>query len=160
MTKIEKNGILIRGDDIMKISTKGRYALRLMIDLAQNQEKGNIALKDISKRQDISLKYLEQIVSPLAKAGLIKSVRGPQGGYSLVYPPENYTVKDIFRVVEGPVACVSCLETEKNMCPRYGECPTIAFYEGLNKAINDYLSSYTLRDLVEMNNTQTWNFVI
>ena len=111
----------------MKISTKGRYALRLMIDLAENQGLGNISLKDISKRQDISVKYLEQIVSPLTKAGLIRSIRGAQGGYSLVYPPEKYTPKDILSVVEGPVACVSCLETEKNLCPRYHECPTVSF---------------------------------
>lgn len=137
----------------MKISTKGRYALRLMIDLAENYEQGNISLKDISKRQDISVKYLEQIVSPLTKAGLIKSTRGSQGGYSLIYSLEEYTPKDILKVVEGPIACVSCLETEKNICPRYHECPTVTFFEGLNKAVNDYLESYTLKDLVEMNKT-------
>ena len=144
----------------MKISTKGRYALRLMIDLAENQGLGNISLKDISKRQDISVKYLEQIVSPLTKAGLIRSIRGAQGGYSLVYPPEKYTPKDILSVVEGPVACVSCLETGKNLCPRYHECPTVSFYEGLNKVINDYLSSYTLKDLVDMNKNKSWDYVI
>ena len=144
----------------MKISTKGRYALRLMIDLAENQGLGNISLKDISKRQDISVKYLEQSVSPLTKAGLIRSIRGAQGGYSLVYPPEKYTPKDILSVVEGPVACVSCLETEKNLCPRYHECPTVSFYEGLNKIINDYLSSYTLKDLVDMNKNKSWDYVI
>lgn len=145
---------------MMKISTKGRYALRLMIDLAQNQEQGNISLKDVSKRQDISVKYLEQIVSSLTKAGLIRSVRGAQGGYSLIYPPENYTPKDILSVVEGPVACVSCLETETNMCPRYHECPTVTFYEGLNKVIIDYLESYTLKDLVEMNKNKNWDYII
>jgi len=144
----------------MKISTKGRYALRLMIDLAENQQNGNISLKDISKRQDISVKYLEQIVSPLTKAGLIKSTRGSQGGYSLIYPANQYTPKDILKVVEGPIACVSCLETEKNLCPRYNECPTISFYEGLNKVINDYLESYTLEDLVEMKRNQAWDYVI
>lgn len=144
----------------MKISTKGRYALRLMIDLAENQDMGNISLKDISKRQGISMKYLEQIVSPLTKAGLIRSTRGSQGGYALVYPIEHYTPKDILKVVEGPVSCVACLETEKNLCPRYHECSTIKFYEGLNKVINDYLESYTLRDLVEMHQNQTWDYVI
>lgn len=135
----------------MKISTKGRYALRLMIDLAQNQDQGNISLKDISKRQNISVKYLEQIASLLTKAGLVRSIRGSQGGYSLLYSPEKYTPKDILAVVEGPVSCVSCLETEKNLCPRYNECLTIGLYEGLNKVINDYLESYTLKDLIEMN---------
>lgn len=144
----------------MKISTKGRYALRLMIDLAENKEDGRISLKDISRRQDISLKYLEQIVSPLTKAGLIKSTRGPQGGYSLVKSPKEYTPKDILVVVEGPIACVSCLETEKNLCPRYAECPTVVLYEGLNKVICDYLDSYTLDDLVEMNKNKNWDYVI
>lgn len=138
----------------MKISTKGRYALRLMIDLAQNQDQGNISLKDISKRQNISVKYLEQIASLLTKAGLVRSIRGSQGGYSLLYSPEKYTPKDILAVVEGPIACVSCLETEKNVCLRYNECLTIGLYEGLNKVINDYLESYTLKDLIEMNSNK------
>lgn len=141
----------------MKISTKGRYALRLMIDLAQNREQGNISLKDVSKRQEISIKYLEQIVSPLTKAGLIRSIRGAQGGYSLIRSPEEYTPKEILEVVEGPIACVSCLETEKNMCPRYSTCATIKFYEGLNKVINDYLEQYTLAELAEVKN---WDYVI
>lgn len=144
----------------MKISTKGRYALRLMIDLAENQDIGNVSLKDVSKRQDISMKYLEQIVSPLTKAGLIKSTRGSQGGYSLVYPIEYYTAKEILRVVEGPIACVSCLETQKNLCPRYHECPTVNFYEGLNKVINEYLESFTLNDFIEMHKSKTWDYVI
>lgn len=142
----------------MKISTRGRYALRLMIDLAENRDLGNISLKDISQRQDISLKYLEQIASPLTKAGLIKSTRGAQGGYSLVYPPHHYTPLDILKVVEGPVACVSCLETEVNLCPRYNECHVVSFYKGLNKAINDYLASYTLEDLTKEKNQ--WNYII
>lgn len=144
----------------MKISTRGRYALRLMIDLAEHYDTGNISLKDISKRQEISMKYLEQIVSPLTKAGLIRSTRGPQGGYSLVYLPENYTPKDILQVVEGPIACVACLETKENTCSRYQQCPTVSFYEGLNKVIIDYLSSYTLSDLVEINRNKAWDYVI
>lgn len=144
----------------MRISTRGRYALRLMIDLAQNKDQGNISLKDISKRQNISVKYLEQIVSSLTKSGLVKSTRGPQGGYSLIYDLKEYTPKDILTAVEGPIACVSCLETEKNLCPRYSECPTVALYEGLNKVINDYLSSYTLEDLVEMNKNKNWDYII
>lgn len=144
----------------MKISTKGRYALRLMIDLAEHQDEGSISLKDISKRQEISIKYLEQIVSPLTKAGLIRSTRGAQGGYSLIYPPKDYTAKSILTVVEGPVACVSCLETEKNLCPRYPECPTVTFYEGLDKVINEYLESYTLVDFLEMKRNKTWDYVI
>ena len=103
----------------MIISTRGRYALRLMIDLAIHQDEGNISLKDISKRQDISIKYLEQIVKPLTKK-----------------PSEN-TAKDILTVLEGPIACVTCLEDPVNKCPRFKSCPTISFYEGLNKLIND-----------------------
>lgn len=144
----------------MKISTKGRYALRLMIDLAEHVNEGNISLKDISKRQDISIKYLEQIVSPLTKAGLIRSIRGAQGGYSLIYPPQEYTAKRILTVVEGPTACVACLETEKNLCPRYHECPTVSFYEGLNKVIDDYLDSYTLDDFLEIKRNKTWDYII
>ena len=109
----------------MKISTRGRYALRLMIDLAQNKEQGNISLKDVAKRQEISIKYLEQIATPLIRAGLIKSVRGAQG-----------------------------LETEPNQCPRYSECLTLPFYKGLNKVITDYLESYTLEDLADLHGYQ------
>ena len=138
----------------MKISTRGRYALRLMIDLAQNKEQGNISLKDVAKRQEISIKYLEQIATPLIRAGLIKSVRGAQGGYSLTRDMNKYTAKDILVAVEGPIACVACLETEPNQCPRYSECLTLPFYKGLNKVITDYLESYTLEDLADLHGYQ------
>ena len=138
----------------MKISTKGRYALRLMIDLAQNKEQGNISLKDVAKRQEISIKYLEQIATPLIRAGLIKSVRGAQGGYSLTREMDKYTAKDILVAVEGPISCVACLETEPNQCPRYSECLTLPFYKGLNKVIIDYLESYTLEDLAQLRGYQ------
>ena len=134
----------------MKISTKGRYALRLMIDLAQNKEQGNISLKDVAKRQEISIKYLEQIATPLIRAGLIKSVRGAQGGYSLTREMDKYTAKDILVAVEGPISCVACLETEPNQCPRYSECLTLPFYKG----ITDYLESYTLEDLAQLRGYQ------
>lgn len=143
----------------MKISTKGRYALRLMIDLAQNKNTGNISLKDISKRQDISLKYLEQIASPLSKSGLIRSVRGSQGGYFLTKDPTQYTAKEIIEAIEGPIACVSCLETPTNICPRYPQCPTVSFYQGLNKVIIQYLESYTLDDLATLNQKE-FDFII
>ena len=131
----------------MKISTRGRYALRLMIDLAQNKEQGNISLKDVAKRH-------EQIATPLIRAGLIKSVRGAQGGYSLTRDMNKYTAKDILVAVEGPIACVACLETEPNQCPRYSECLTLPFYKGLNKVITDYLESYTLEDLADLHGYQ------
>ena len=121
----------------MKISTKGRYALRLMIDLAQNKEQGNISLKDVAKRQEISIKYLEQIATPLIRAGLIKSVRGAQGGYSLTREIGPSTATRISFAVYLSISCVACLETEPNQCPRYSECLTLPFYKGLNKVIID-----------------------
>lgn len=138
----------------MKISTRGRYALRLMIDLAQHNNQGNVSLKDIASRQEISIKYLEQIATPLTRASLIKSTRGKQGGYSLTRLVNQYSVKDILEAVEGPIACVACLEYEHNTCPRYSECLTIPFYQGLNQVIIDYLQSYTLEDLVNSRGNQ------
>ena len=143
----------------MKISTKGRYALDLMIDLAQNQHTGNISLKDVSKRKNVSLKYLEQIASVLTKNGFIKSVRGAQGGYSLTKDAAQYTAKDIICLVEGPIACIPCLEPTAS-CPKYNDCAVIGFYEGLDKVISDYLESYTLEDLMNMKKEYNFDFVI
>lgn len=132
----------------MKISTRGRYALRFMIDLAQHDSSGFTALKDISERQGISIKYLEQITSLLSKFGLLDSVRGPQGGYKLIKSPEKYSVAEILRLTEGDLAPVACLAPEAEACPRREECSTIKMWEGLNKVITDYLENYTLQDLV------------
>jgi Rrf2 family protein len=133
----------------MKISTKGRYALRLMIDLAENNIGQFIVLKDISSRQEISIKYLEQIVTQLSKAGFLKSVRGPQGGYKLAKDPKEYTVGEILRVTEGSLSPISCLDDISNQCTRFKECATIDFWLGLDKTINDYVDRFTLSDLVE-----------
>lgn len=133
----------------MKISTKGRYAIRLMLDIAMNSDGQNVSLKDVSTRQNISLKYLEQIVNMLSKAGYLKSQRGSQGGYRMMKSPDKYTVGDILRVTEGSLAPVSCLESEVNECDRYGTCSTIKMWEGLYKAITDYLDSVTISDLIE-----------
>ena len=133
----------------MKISTKGRYALRLMIDLAQHAQGKQVSLHDISTRQEISTKYLEQIVSALAKAGLIRSVRGAQGGYSLIKEPQQYTAGEILRAVEGNLSCVACLETPDNICARKDSCQTLDFYKGLNKVIYDYVESVTLQDFLD-----------
>ncbi len=133
----------------MKISTKGRYAVRLMLDIAQHSNGGNISLKDVSKRQEISLKYLEQIVNLLSKAGFLKSQRGSQGGYRLTKKPEEYTVGDILRVTEGDMAPVSCLEEGAEPCQREALCPTIDLWRGLYKTVNDYLNSVTIADLVK-----------
>lgn len=136
----------------MKISTKGRYALRMMLDLAMHSADGFVALKDIAERQDISKKYLEQIVPLLNKADLLRTNRGYQGGYSLAKSPEKYTVGEILRVTEGNLCPVSCLQYPVNECPRASECMTLPVWEGLYKAINDYLDSVTLQDIIDRAN--------
>ena len=136
----------------MKISTKGRYALRMMIDLAQQNSDEYIALKDISGRQNLSVKYLEQITSTLAQAGLVLSIRGPQGGYKMARRPSEYTIGDILRATEGSLAPVQCLEGEINECPRAGECTTLTFWTGFKKAIDDYVDSITLEDIITQGN--------
>ena len=133
----------------MKISTKGRYALRMMIDIAENQKEGSVSLKDISKRQDISLKYLEQIVGLLTRANFVKSRRGAGGGYVLTKSPEKYTVGDILRVTEGSLAPITCLETEENFCPRAESCKSVKFWQGFYDTINKYLDSAVLSDFTE-----------
>ena len=137
----------------MKISTKGRYALRMMIDIAENQDSGSVSLKDISKRQDISLKYLEQIVGLLTRAGFLKSRRGAGGGYVLTKTPDKYTVGDILRVTEGNLAPVACLEEKDNLCPKAESCKAVKYWQGLYDVINNYLDGTTLLDLTE----DKWN---
>ena len=132
----------------MKISTKGRYAVRLMIDLAEHNHGEYIPLMDIAKRQEISEKYLESIVSVLSKSNLLISLRGKGGGYKLAKKPEDYTVGTILRLTEGPLAPVSCLEGETNDCVRATHCQTLPMWEGLNKLINDYFDEITIADLV------------
>lgn len=133
----------------MKISTKGRYALRMMIDISEHQSKGYVALKDIAARQDISKKYLEQIAVHLSQCGLLRAVRGYQGGYMLAKPRENYTVAEILGAVEGTLAPVNCLESQTNACPRQGECKTLPLWCELENIIMDYLNSVTLADVAD-----------
>ena len=133
----------------MKISTKGRYALRLMTDLAVNDQAGFVSLKDVAQRQKISLKYLEQIAGMLSKAGLLQSGRGAQGGYRLAKEPENYTVGEILRLTEGNLAPVACLAGPENRCELCGECATLDFWTGLYAVVNEYIDRYTLADLAE-----------
>jgi Rrf2 family protein len=133
----------------MKISAKGRYALRLMIDLAQYENGDWIALKDIAGRQGISVKYLEQIVSGLSRAGLIRSSRGAFGGYRLIRPASEYTAGEIVRALEGPLAPVACLEQGPNTCLRREVCPTVGVWEGLYNLVNGYLDSILLSDLAK-----------
>lgn len=131
----------------MKISTKGRYALRIMIDLAENDRGEYIRLKDISERQGITLKYLEQIMPHLTKAGYVRSYRGNNGGYMLAKKPEEYTAGDILRVTEGSLAPIPCIEDVPNRCVRCGKCATVSFWEGMWKAINEYADGVTIADL-------------
>ena len=132
----------------MKISTRGRYALRFMIDLAMHSENQYIALKDISARQEISVKYLEQIASLLSKHGLLMSIRGQQGGYKLSRSPAKYSVGEILRLTEGPLAPVACLENPDMPCERLAVCKTLPFWRGLYKVIEEYVDNYTLEDLI------------
>lgn len=134
----------------MKISTKGRYALRLMLDLAMNEEGHVVRIKDIAARQDISDKYLEQIISILNKAGYVRSTRGPQGGYTLKKKPEDYTVGMILRLTEGSLAPVACVEEDAVVCEREGACATVELWKRLNQAISDVVDHMTLADLVEI----------
>lgn len=132
----------------MKISTKGRYALRTMLELAKNQGNKPLPVKEISARQDISDKYLEQIIAVLNKAGYVKSVRGPQGGYILLKDPKDCTVGMILRLTEGSLAPVECLEYEKNTCPRKDTCATVKVWEKIDSAVKNVVDNITLEDLL------------
>lgn len=133
----------------MKISTKGRYALRVMLDLAVNNTGEYIALKDVASRQGITVKYLEQVINLLKKAGYVISYRGNNGGYKLAKAPSEYKVGDILRVAEGSLAPVACLDTGTVICDRASICPTLKFWIGLDKAVSDYVDSYTLQMLLD-----------
>lgn len=132
----------------MKISTKGRYAIRLMLDIAVHGNDKNVSIRDVAERQNISVKYLEQIVSMLVRVGYLRSIRGAQGGYRLAKKPSEYTLGNILRITEGSLSPVSCLEDEINQCPRAEQCPTIKFWQGLYDVVNQYVDSVTLEDLV------------
>ena len=119
-----------------------------MIDLAQHDNGEFISLKDVSQRQDITVKYLEQIVSSLSKAGLIRSQRGNNGGYRLTRLPSEYRIGDILRVMEGPLEPISCLMDDPILWPRSDSCATLPFWKGLGKIINEYVDSFTLQDLI------------
>ncbi|MCM1209633.1 MAG: Rrf2 family transcriptional regulator [Ruminococcus sp.] len=141
----------------MFISTKGKYAIKLMLDLAIYNNGDPVRLKDIAKRQDISIKYLEQIVNILSKRGYLKSARGPQGGYRLAGNPADYTIGDILRTTEGNMAPVACLEDEINQCERSYKCDTLWIWEDLYKLINNYIDSITLADIIDKKNNRRFN---
>lgn len=133
----------------MKISTKGRYALRMLLDLAEHGSDRYVSLKEIAERQEISKKYLEQIVTVLNRSDILQTNRGYQGGYCLAKPPSKYTVGQILRLTEGGLAPVACLEQTPNQCSRSASCPTLFVWQGLNDLINNYLDGITLQDILD-----------
>ena len=132
----------------MLVSTKGRYALRVMLELAQSQPDAYMPLPLIAQRQGISEKYLESIIAILSRAGLVEGLRGKGGGYRLTRPSANYSVGEILRLTEGSLAPVTCLEGAENPCPRAGECTTLPMWQKLDDLINTYLDSVSLSDLL------------
>lgn len=148
-----------KGENYMKISTRGRYAIRLMIDIAENSKGDNISLKEISNRQGISLKYLEQIIGQLCKDGLLSSSRGAKGGYKLSKNVEDYKLGEILRSSEGDLSVISCLEGNVNECPRSERCETLNFWKGLDDKINNYVDSFTLKDMISQGEPKTLNCI-
>ena len=145
----------------MKISTKGRYALRLMLDLAMNSAGQPVSLKDVAKRQEISDKYLEQIISVLDRAGYVRSVRGAQGGYLLRKAPEEYTVGMILRLTEGSLAPVPCIEEDNEVeCDKREECVTVILWKKINDAVNSVVDHTTLQDLVDWQREKNGDYII
>lgn len=139
----------------MMISTRGRYALRLMLDLAEHQDSGHVPLKDVAARQEISKKYLEQIIPVLNRAGMLVTVRGYQGGYRLARRPADYKLGEILRATEGSLAPVACLEEQQNACPRSADCATLPVWTGLNKVVSEYLDGITLQDVLDQHARQS-----
>ena len=137
----------------MKVSTRGRYALRMMLDIATNDHGEPVRIKDIAARQDISVKYLEQIVSVLTKAGYVKSIRGPQGGYRLARLPKDYTIGMILRLTEGDLSPVACTDNMQ-------DCVTIRIWKELDDAINGVIDKYTLEDLLDWQDEKGNDYVI
>ena len=138
----------------MIVSTKGRYALRVMVCFAQRGGNEYIPLKEIAESEGISQKYLEAIMTTLSKAGFVDAVHGKGGGYRLNRPAADYSVGQILRLTEGSLAPVTCLESEENPCPRAGQCTTLPMWEKLDALINDYLDSVSLADLLAQTDGQ------
>lgn len=132
----------------MMISTRGRYALRVMLDLAEHCDQGLIPMKEVARRQEISLKYLEQIIPTLSRQGLVEGIHGKGGGYRLSRSPEDYTVGEILRLAEPHLAPVACLEEGAQPCNRADHCRTLPLWRELNHLVQNYLDSVTLKDLL------------
>ena len=132
----------------MMISTKGRYALKIMVDLTQNRSIHPVNIKSISARQGISVKYIEQIIASLVRAGLVRSVRGSQGGYFLTREPEHYSVGEILRAAEGEIAPVECVSAGKIPCDKESICLLRPLWKELDEAVNQVVDRYTLQDVI------------
>ena len=143
----------------MLVSTKGRYALRIMIDLAEHRTDGFTPLKVVAERQGISEKYLERIIKLLVKAKLLTGLRGKGGGYKLTKAPEEYTVGSILRLTEESMVPVACLESDAAACPHAADCRTISLWRGLDQVISDYLDNITIADLMNTD-PESFNYVI
>ncbi len=133
----------------MKFSTRGRYAIRILLDIAMHQEQGYVTMKDIARRQQLSKKYGDQIGMQLSQSGILLAARGRQGGYRLIPAAKDITVLQILKTMEGSLAPVQCLETSPNLCDRCGFCITLPMWIGLNQAVNDYLGNITLQSLID-----------
>ena len=131
------------------ISTRGRYALRLLVDLAENQHDSYVTLKEMAERQEISEKYLESIVKDLVKNGVLEGLRGKGGGYRLSLEPDRINVLEVLRIMEGTLAPVACLTESGNNCPRASSCRTLPLWKGLDEVVSRYLSAYTVQDLMK-----------
>lgn len=141
----------------MHISTKGRYALRMLLDLAEHRESGFIALKDIAARQDISKKYLEQIIPMLTKGSVLRASRGTAGGYMLAHAPDTITVGEVLRLTEGSLSPVACAGENPIECTRCADCPTLPVWQGLARVINEYLDDITLQDILDQQHAKVSN---
>ncbi len=133
----------------MKISTRGRYAVRILLDIAMHQESGFVSMKDIARRQQISKKYGDQIGMQLSQAGLLLAARGRQGGYKLIPKAQDVTVLRVLNIMEGSMAPVQCLETDPNLCERCDFCMTLPMWKGLNQMMAEYLGKFTLQTLID-----------
>lgn len=136
----------------MIISTRGRYALRILVDLAETQKDGYITLKEAADRQEISEKYLESIVKDLVKARFVEGVRGKGGGYRLARPADEINILEVLQAADGPLVPVACLEEGSKPCSRAADCRTLPLWKGLNKVVSEYLGGFTVQDLTEERN--------
>ena len=145
-------------EEVMRITTKGRYALNLMIDLADHNTGVPIRLRDIAQRQGISEKYLEKIISLLHRAGYVKSTRGAQGGYTLNRETQEYTVGMILRITEGSMAPVLCVEEGHKVCEKMNQCVTVLLWRKINDAVNEVIDTTTLQDLIDWRDEKTKSY--